>query len=202
MKLHVAVQQVVNELIERLDELPDVSEIEALIQTELESRGFVEDDVEFGQVAKELVTFFVESKSNLPASAAEVILLPIPGGNISVTPDQLLKKDGSTMIRRVKTGHKFSSEENSLETAVLEIAAQSCSTNTTAQFVHLGDQTVTDVALTDRKLKNRKNSLAKVGESLRAGEYPLSPNVTCPRCPAYFVCGQLTKGELTKNISD
>lgn len=202
MKLHVAVQQVVNGLIECLDELPDVGEIEALLQTELESRGFVEDDEVFGQVAKELVAFFVKSKSNLPASAAEVILLPIPGGNISVTPDQLLKKDGSTMIRRVKTGHKFSGEENSLETAVLEIAAKSCSTNTTAQFVHLGDQTVTDVDLSDRKLKNRRKSLAKVGESLRAGEYPLSPSVTCPRCPAYFVCGQLPKGELTTNISD
>ena len=202
MKLHVAVQRVVNELIERQDELPDVSEIESLLQAELESRGIVEEDVEFGQVAKELVAYFVESKAGLPASEAEIILLPIPGGYISVTPDQQLQQDGSTKIRRVKTGHKFSGEEDSLETAVLEIAAQSCETKTTAQFVHLGDQTVTEVCLTDRKLHNRKKSLAKVGESLRAGEYPLSPSVTCPRCPVYFVCGQLPSGELTKNISN
>ena len=202
MKLHVAVQQVVNELIECLDDLPDVTEIESLLQTELAARGIVEDDIELGEVAKDLVAYFVESKSGLPAIVAETVLLAIPGGHILVTPDQQLQQDGSAKIRRVKTGHKFSGEENSLETAVLEIAAQSCSTKTTAQFVHLGDHTVTDVSLTDRKLQNRKRSLVKVGESLRAGEYPLSPSVTCPRCPAYFVCGRLPSGKLTKNISN
>jgi len=202
-KLHLAVQEVVNDLLSRLDDLPDGSELDALLQSALESHGFGEDDDEYEQVAQELIAYFVASKTGLSASAPDEATLPFPGGNISVTPDQLLRTEaGHTLLRRVKTGHKLSTEDNSLEVAVLEIAAQSYSTSTTAQVVYLSDQKVTDVELTDRKRTNRTKKLASVGNAIRSGEYPVSPSVTCPQCPAYFVCGPLPIGEIRKKISN
>lgn len=202
MKLHVAVQEVVDELLARLDDLPDVSEIDTLLQSALETHGFSKEDKEYEQVAQELVSYFVASKGGLTASAPDEAALPFPGGNISVTPDQLLRTEaGHALLRRVKTGHKLSTEDDSLEVAVLDIAAQSCSTSTKAQVVHLSDQKVTSVELTDRKRTNRKKKLTSVGNAIRSGQYPAVPSVTCPRCPAYFVCGPLPVGELRRNNS-
>jgi len=203
MKLHLAVEDVLSGLLQRLDGFPSHSEIEGLLQSALESHGFGDGTDDYDQVARDLISVFVELNSGFTAASPEAVWLPIPGGQISVTPDQHLNDGaGEVFFRRVKTGHKLSDEENSLEFAILQIAADSCDSRIKAQIVHLSDGKVSDVSLTAQRLHNKQVKLEAVGEVIRAGEYPAKPSITCPRCPAYFVCGALPEGTLRKKIAD
>lgn len=202
MKLHSAVEDVLNDLLERLDGLPSHSEIEGMLQSALESYGFGDGTDAYDQIARDLISYFLKSKTGFTAASPEAVWLPIPGGQISVTPDQQLNDAaGQVVFRRVKTGHKLSDEENSLDFAVLQIAADSCDSRIKAQIVHLSDGKVSDVSLSVQRLHNKKVMLDATGDAIRAGKYPAMPSVTCPRCPAYFVCGVLPDGSLRKIIS-
>lgn len=202
MKLHLAVKEVLCDLLESLDGLPSHSKIESILQSALKSYGFGDGTEDYDRVARDLISYFVESKSGFTAASPEAVWLPIPGGQISVTPDQQLNDAaGQIFFRRVKTGHKLSDEENSLEFAILQIAAASCNSRIKAQIVHLSDGKVSDVSLSAQRLHNKKVMLEATGEAIRAGKYPAKPSVTCPRCPAYFVCGVLPIGSLRKKIS-
>ena len=35
---------------------------------------------------------------------------------------------------------------------------------------------------------------------VQAGVFPLKPGRTCPRCPAFFICGPLPDGPLKKKL--
>ncbi len=201
MKLHVAVEHVLNDLLAQRDALPSTDEIESLIRASLESQG-IESDGEYHSVACELLEFFVDSKASLRASEPNEVSLPVEGGQITVTPDhQLIDDTGKVLFRRIKTGHKMSDEEKSLEFSLLQIAAESGSLGAMAQVVHLSDAKVSDVQLTKRRLQGKKEKLGSVCTAIQNGQYPPKPSVTCPRCPAYFVCGPLPAGELRKKVS-
>ncbi len=120
-----------------------------------------------------------------------------------MTPDQQLAgKSGEIVMRRVNTGHKHSRDEESLAAAAFHLAATSHRPGCRVELVHLSDQKVTPVAMSARVLENRRNTILEMSRNVRAGHFPLNETMTCPRCPAFFICGRLPDGSYTKKNLD
>lgn len=203
MKLHVAVQHVVNDISQQLGDSLPATEIEAKLAAAWLAHGLDGDGDELRHIARQLVRYFIDSASDLNCLPVPELRLAIPGGEIVVTPDQVLTDaKGKVHFRRVRTGHKKSDEDESLSTAAFHLAASAHSPGCTVQLVHLGDEKVTPIEMTDRKLGNRKTSIADMLTAVKRGYFPLEESPTCPRCPAFFVCGNLPAGPLVKKMPE
>jgi hypothetical protein len=71
----------------------------------------------------------------------------------------------------------------------------------TVELVHLSDETVTPVVMSPRVLANRQATAAEILAKIRNGNFPTAPGRTCPRCPAFFICGPVPPGTLPKKSS-
>jgi superfamily I DNA/RNA helicase len=205
MKLHVVVQHLVDELSQRLNTLVPEKEIEERLTAAWESDGPIDHGYsdEYKRIAWQLIRFYIDSASSMRVLPAPALRLPISGGEIIVTPDQVLADaTGKIHMRRVMTGHKRSKDDENLAAAAFHIAANSHSPGCTVQLVHLSDEAVTPVDMTDRVLNNRKESISRMVAAVKAGVFPLKESITCPRCPAFFVCGSLPSGPLRKKFSE
>jgi len=203
MKLHVAVQHVVNDISQNLGDSLPVAEIEAKLAAAWQAHGPAGDGDEYRQIARQLVRYFIDSASDMNRLPVPELRLAVSGGEIVVTPDQALSDaKGKVHYRRVRTGHKKSDEDESLSTAAFHLAASAHSPGCTVQLVHLGDEKVTPIEMTDRKLGNRKTSIANMLAAVKTGYFPLEESITCPRCPAFFVCGNLPAGPLVKKMPE
>lgn len=205
MRLHVAVQQVVNEISQRLDNgIPD-AELDDMLEVAWQEHGPSDHGYsdEYKRIAQQLLRYYAESGSNLTSLAVPELRLPVGGGEIVVTPDQLLQdKAGHVHMRRVRTGHKKSKEDDSLRAAAFHLAATAHTPGCKVQLVHLSDETVTPVSMTTRVLKNRRASIELMLSQVMSGLYPLDEDITCPRCPAFFVCGSVPPGPLLKKLEE
>ena len=108
---------------------------------------------------------------------------------------------GKVTMRRVKTGHRLDKEEGGLAAAAFHIAATAHTARCTVEFVHLSDGEVTPVTMSQRVLGNRRAALEGVAKNVRSGRFALNETTTCPRCPAFFICGRLPTGPLAKKFS-
>lgn len=204
MKLHVAVQHVVDGLSQILDTQPTLTEIEARLATEWDSHGPADDGYseEYKRIAWQLIRFFIDSSSGATRLAAPQLRLPVPGGEIVVTPDQVLAdKAGNLRMRRIRTGHKTSTDDDSLAAAAFHIAASAHSPGCSVELVFLSDGKITPISMTPRVLGNRQNSISQMATDVKTGHFPLNESPSCPRCPSYFVCPSLPSGPLEKNFS-
>ncbi len=204
MKLHVAVQHVVDGLSQALDSPPTLTEIETQLENEWASNGPADDGYseEYKRIAWQLIRYFIESSSGAKRLAAPQLRLPVPGGEIVVTPDQVLTDEaGNVRMRRIRTGHKTSTDDDSLAAAAFHIAANAHSPGCSVELVFLSDGEVTPIAMTPKVLGNRQTSISQMATDVKAGRFPLNETPSCPRCPSYFVCPSLPSGSLEKNFS-
>ena len=51
-----------------------------------------------------------------------------------------------------------------------------------------------------KALRVQRALLGKTNDDVQAGRFPLEQSRTCPRCPAFFICGPLPDGPLKKNL--
>lgn len=204
MKLHVAVQHVVDGLSQTLDAQPTLAEIESQLESEWESHGPADDGYseEYKRIAWQLIRYFIDSSSGATRLAAPQLRLPVPGGEIVVTPDQVLTDEaGNVRMRRIRTGHKTSTDDDSLAAAAFHIAASTHSPGCSVELVFLSDGEITPIAMTPKVLGNRQNSISQMATDVKAGNFPLKETPSCPRCPSYFVCPSLPSGKFEKNFS-
>ncbi|MHB0958780.1 MAG: UvrD-helicase domain-containing protein [Pirellulaceae bacterium] len=205
MRLHVAVQHVVNDVCQSAGTFPSTEEIEESLAAAWQSHGPVDHGFsdDYRRIAQQLVRYLMDSASDMNRLPVPELRLAIPGGEIVVTPDQVLADaKGKVHFRQVRTGHKHSGEGDSLSTAAFHLAASEHSPGCTVQLVHLGDEKVMPIEMTERVLQNRKGAIADMLASVKQGYFPLEESVTCPRCPAFFVCGNLPSGPLVKKMSE
>ncbi|MGZ8940412.1 MAG: 3'-5' exonuclease [Limisphaerales bacterium] len=205
MKLHVAVQQVVSGTSAEPDKIPSQADIELQLATAWEAHGPVDHgyNLDYMRIALQLLRFFFDSTSAMKHLPVPQLRLPIAGGEIIITPDQVLTDaSGRIHMRRVRTGHKRSKDEENLAAAAFHIAATAHSPGCTVQLVYLSDAEVSSVSMTDRVLRNREDSIAKMLVAVKAGRFPLERSITCPRCPAFFICGSVPAGSLGKKVAE
>lgn len=199
MQLHAAVQKVVDGI---GGKEPVLAELAASLDLLWGDHGPTDSgyEEEYKRIAMELLGFYSGTATGAEIQPVPRLRLAVPGGEIVIRPNQLLNAEGKITMRRVDTGHKGSKDHESLATAAFFIAAQAHSSGCAVELVHLSDGEITPVAMTSRVLTNRRTSIDEMGNDVQAGRFPLEQSRTCPRCPAFFICGPLPDGPLKKNL--
>lgn len=161
--------------------------------------GYADD---YQQIGRQLVDFLITSRSSGSRSVAMPISLSWVEGEIVVTPDSVAHDDtGRVFVRRVKTGKARSDVFDDLEYTILHLAAvQQYGVQAQVEVTFLTSETTETMSISARKLENRRHKINDMMQSVKAGDFkPKKDSRTCPRCPSFFICGDLPGGALTIN---
>ena len=105
MKLHVVVQHVVDDISRHSDGPVPIGEIERWFSAAWDMHGPVDHGYndEYMRIAWQLVRYYVDSASGMKALPVSQLRLPVSGGEITVTPDQILSDStGRIYVRPVQ----------------------------------------------------------------------------------------------------
>ena len=204
MQLHVAVQRVIDASGPLPDKSPSAEDLKTAIDAAWEAHGpathgYAED---YKRIALQLIKFYSDLVSDITALPVPQLRLPVAGGEIVITPHHVASDAGGIVMRQVDTGHKSSQDDDSLSVAAFHIAATSHTPGCRVELVHLSDAKVTPVELTSRVIANRRSSIDDMAAAVHAGHFPIAKSPTCPRCPAFFICGRVPSGPMTKKFSE
>lgn len=205
MRMHGAVRTVVNRLTADPAVIPSGAEVDAFLTEAwddegLGGHGYSED---YRRVARQLIDFFVSTRQGLARTMTSEMQFRIGECTVVVRPDDVLSAgDGRRHIRVVRTGHATSKDLENVSAAVFTLAAHEAFPGCAVEFVHLGDAAVRAVSMTERVLGNRKATAKEMIAKIQAGRFSReqSPR-TCPRCPAFFICGPVPDGILEKKFN-
>ncbi len=153
--------------------------------------GYSED---YKRIGKRLIEYLWETRQGKTLVVPEEIKVSFSGGEISITPDEVVIDDnGIHTIRTIKSGKKLSSEfDNTSYTLLLRAAEQHYGKGSKVEAIHLTSETHEVVSVTERKQTARIDKCQSAISSIAGGEFPTSPNQrTCPTCPSFFLCGSL-----------
>jgi len=201
MKMHAAVQHVIDGMTEDVAASPGHAEIEARLAEVWDSHGPGDHgySAEYRRIAVRLIAYFAETRAGFTRSSPQELRLSVAGGEITIRPDEVLVDGaGKTIMRRVRTGHGSSTDDDDVAAATFKIAAGNAAPGCVVELVYLSDEEIKPVAMTERVMANRRATAAELVANIRAGKFPTKPSRTCPRCPAFFICGPVPSGALTK----
>jgi hypothetical protein len=67
--------------------------------------------------------------------------------------------------------------------------------------VYLADAESKPLTLSSKELSNRQGKLGDIFRGIRDGQFRTKvSDAICPNCPAFFVCGAVPQGTLSKNF--
>ena len=142
----------------------------------------------------------VETRSRGVPAPATPISLGWAEGEILVRPDSVARGDnGQIVVRRVKTGKPRSNAFDDIEYTLLHLATtQEYGGSAQVEVTYLTSETTQPMEITERKLKTRSEKVQDFVRRVRAGDFPVKEEArTCPRCPSFFICGDLPAGAIT-----
>jgi superfamily I DNA/RNA helicase len=205
MQMHEAVRDVVKGVIATGEVSPSSEDLhkwldEAFIAHGLVGSGYAE---EFKTYATALISFFNSTRGGMKPEKAEAISVSFGGEEIIVLPDDvLLRSNGERTLRRVQTGKARGKIDDDLGLAAFVLAARKAFPGASVEIVHLADNSLEKFQLTKAKLTNREVKIRDFLAEIRAGRFPAKrSSFTCPRCPAYFICGPTPAGKLKKSFA-
>ena len=105
---------------------------------------------------------------------AEPIAIDFPSGRVVVEPDEIAElPGGSVILRRVSTGQRSKEEDDKIDYVLYHLAGQARFGKLyKVQAVHLSNESVEVVTLTDRKLTNKKTKSSGMVGNIAAGWFP------------------------------
>lgn len=157
---------------------------------------------EYKQIALGLIRYLIVSSNGYTVTRPPRLRLPVGNDEIVIAPDQALRDaQGQVTMRKVRTGHRAEKETDGVSAAAFHLAATAHSPHCRVELVHLSDAVITPVQMSATVLRNRQATLASLYADIRAGHFPPEEGITCPRCPAFFICGPIPCGTLGKKIS-
>jgi superfamily I DNA/RNA helicase len=160
------------------------------------------DTAAFHTLAVAMIGYFAGTRAGLSPEAPTALHLGFGEHDIIVQPDDVLVEPGGRrLLRRVRTGHRRSGEEDDVGAAAFVLAARQAFPDALVQLVHLADQEIFPISLSPKQLENRKKKLNDFFDHIRAGRFPTDPSErTCPGCPAFFICASSPPGTLRKKF--
>ena len=180
------------------------AEIAAAVARACEDKDIGTDGIhrDLREIAIALVRFLGSTRSGMSATPPEAMLLRMGDNEITFYPDdKLIDKAGNTIFRRIRTGHLRSAETKDLGAAIAMLAAADNDTEAIVELVHLADEEITQLDLSQKVLGNRHKRLSEILAEIDAGQFsPIRSERTCPGCPAFFVCGTLPEGRIEKSF--
>ncbi|GAE49073.1 hypothetical protein XPU_0605, partial [Xanthomonas arboricola pv. pruni str. MAFF 311562] len=199
MLMHEAIREVYRAVISQGTASPDQCDMlleQAFITHGLHEHGYVED---YRAMASTMLNYFLESRAGTLVEAAAALRITFDKYEVEVRPDEVLVRDGVRTLRRVKTGHATSQGSKDVGAAAFVLAARDAFPDAVVELVYLADATAKPLRLSDRELSNRHIKLGTILRDIRAGTFRAeASDMTCPNCPALFVCGAIPPGDLVK----
>lgn len=199
MRMHNAVQAVVDELTSRLNDMPSGPELQMIVDTAWNEHGPTDHGyaAEYRQISDELLQFFYQLRKGETRHAPQSLSLRFEEAEIVVTAHEEIKSGQTTIFRRIRTGRKTSSAATALDAAAFQIAATG---RGEAEFVYLtgGDQDRLDMS--PRQIDTRKKKIGDAAISILEGRFRPNRTDRCARCPYFFVCNDPPSGTLRKKI--
>lgn len=199
MRMHNAVQAVVDELTARPDHTPDEIELRTIIDAAWAAHGPTEHGYasEYRQISEELLQFYIELRQGERRRVPQSLSLCFEGAEVVVTAHEQIETDHSTVFRRIRTGRKTSTALDALDAAAFQIAADG---RGEAEFVYLTGGDRDRLTMSDGKISTRKKKISDAAISIIEGRFPPNRSDRCARCPYFFICSAPPSGTLRKKI--
>ena len=201
MKMHSAVQAIIDDLLVPDGGVRNESEMNALFECHWATYGPTDHGYAeaYESAARRLITYLADLRAGETPEPNDTFVLDVGDAQIVVQPDERTRTaDGKLVIRRVRTGRSTSNATDSLDAAAFQLAAGA---HGDIEFVFLSDESRATIDMTERKLSARKVRIESAAARIRAGQFPAEPKQpsrTCPKCPYFFICTQPPAGTLTK----
>jgi hypothetical protein len=155
---------------------------------------------EYRRLASALINALVRAGADRKFLNAEPLGIDFSTGRVVVEPNEIAElPDGAIVLRRVQTGRKRSDEYDRLDYALYHLAGKAkYGAQYKVEAIHLTDDAVELVTISSQKLANRSEKSVQMLSSITDGWYPTEIDaVACPRCPHFFICSAVPKGNLT-----
>jgi superfamily I DNA/RNA helicase len=201
MQMHEAIREVYRAVVATgiapVGELDDLLS-NAFVAYGLHEHGYVD---EYRTMATTMLQYFLDSRAGAEVEPPRALLISFNDFEVEVRPDEVLVRNGIRTLRRVKTGHAPSKDGKDVGAAAFLLATRAAFPDGQVELVYLADSESRPLILSATELSNRQKKLGDIFRGIRDGEFRTSPaDTTCPSCPAFFVCGALPKGTLSKNF--
>ena len=199
MRMHNAVQAVVDELTGRLNDVPTEAELRTIVDAAWAAHGPTDHGYaeEYRQISEDLLQFFVQLRQGETRRAPRSLSLRFDDAEIVVTAHEEIDTGRSTVFRRIRTGRKTSTAVTALDAAAFQIAADG---RGEAEFVYLTGGERDPLNMSDRQLGTRKKKIADAAIAIVEGRFPPNRSDRCARCPYFFICNAPPAGTLRKKI--
>lgn len=169
---------------------------DAFVTHGLHDHGYVED---YRAMASTMLGYFLESRAGARVEAPTALRITFDDHEVEVSPDEVLVRDGVRTLRRVKTGHASSQEGKGVGVAAFVLAARAAFPDAVVELVYLADAEAKPLVLSAKVLSNQQVKLGNILREIRGGNFRAkASDMTCPNCPAFFVCGAVPDGILLK----
>lgn len=199
MRMHNAVQGVVDELTSRLNDEPSEAELAAIMDKAWMENGPADHGyaAEYRQISDELLSFFRLLRTGEKRRAPTPISLKFGEAEIVVSAHEEVDAGSGRVLRRIKTGRKTTNAVESLDAAAFQLAAEG---HGEAEFVFLTGATQDRLTMSSTKLGNRKTKIAQAAIAILEGHFPPKRSDRCARCAYFFICSEPPSGTLRKKI--
>ncbi len=201
MLMHEAIREVYRKVVAQGAASTSECEVllaEAFVTQGLHEHGYVED---YRAIATTMLGYFLASRAGAQVEAPTALRISFDNHEVEVRPDEVLVRDGVRTLRRVKTGHASSQEGKDVGAAAFVLAARAAFPDAVVELVSLADAEATPLVFSAKVLSNQQVKLGNILRDIRGGNFRAkASDMTCPNCPAFFVCGALPLGTLSKNF--
>lgn len=171
---------------------------EAFIAQGLHEHGYAED---YRSIAANMLQYFFDSRADAIVEAHTALSISFGDHVVEVRPDEVIVRDGVRTVRRVRTGHAPTKDDADVGAAAFLLAARAAFPGASVELVYLADAASRPLSITPKVLGNRQETLGDIFRGIRAGQFKTAVSErTCPNCPAFFVCGAVPAGTLSKNF--
>ena len=179
---------------------PTLTEAEAAFDTIWRKHGPVDHNSadEYRSLALQLVETLVRASIGWCPREVKPLAVDFPIRRVFVTPDEIIDLPNKKIaLYKVHPGYKRKDEYDRLDYTLYQLAGQeNFGTDAVVRALHLADGISDDVP--PRTLKNHQRKIDGLLSEIAKGQFPPNINeVTCPRCPHFFVCAATPRGPLT-----
>lgn len=171
---------------------------EAFIAHGLHEHGYVDD---YRSIATSMLRYFLDSRAGAVVEPHTALSITFGDHVVEVRPDEVLVRDGVRTVRRVRTGHAPSKDDADVGAAAFLLACKDAFPGASVELVYLADEASRPLTITPKVLGNRQETLGDIFRGIQAGQFKTEVSErTCPNCPAFFVCGAVPPGTLSKKF--
>jgi DNA helicase-2/ATP-dependent DNA helicase PcrA len=158
--------------------------------------GFAAD---YRRLASRLIATLHKSAKDRLFRKAQDLALDLANGRVVVEPSEIAElPNGTVVLRKVNTGSVRSEEFDRLEYTLYHLAGRAkFGESTKVEAIHLTDGTITPFELSHAKIQKRAETSDELLSQINDGRFgPKVDDVTCPRCPHFFICAAVPPGTL------